>query len=138
MRRGYFKLYCLQRLGEWASATALGVIAVLTGGDLFLSDTDDLRSVILGLAALWGGVIVLSGWLVVSALGLFAFRKLSHAVEYAFVSTFGAFVWLAIWLPVIRHLKDYPLALYAYLAVCLAAVYGVAWLAYRAVARRES
>ncbi len=134
MKRGFLRLYGLQRLGEWLSASALGFIAVFLGGDMFGVESEDWFSVVLGVAGVWAGLMIISGWMLVSALGLYAFRQLNHAIEYALASAAGALIWLLIWLPVLRPLSDYPPTLYGYLAVCLAAVFGVAWLAHRHIA----
>ena len=136
MNRGFLKLYGLQRLGEWLSASALGVVAVLLGGDMFGVEREDWGSVVLGVAGLWAGLMVFSGWILVSALGLFAFRLLNRAHEYALASLAGALIWLLIWMPVLRPFSEYPAALYAYLAVSLGAVFGVAWFAHTLVAAR--
>ncbi|WP_306016506.1 hypothetical protein [Oceanicaulis sp. MMSF_3324] len=136
MKRGFLKLYGLQRLGEWLSASVLGVIAIFLGGDMFGVERSDWASVVLGVAGLWAGLMVFSGWVLASTLGLFAFRLLDRAIEYALAMTGGALIWLLIWMPVLRPLSEYPPALYAYLAVCLGAVFGVAWLAHKRVASR--
>ena len=138
MQRGFLKLYGLQRLGEWLSASILGVVAVLLGGDLFGVERADWASVVLGVAGLWAGLMVFSGWVLASALGLFAFRLLDHAIEYALAITAGALIWLLIWMPVLRPLSDYPTALYAYLAMCLGAVFCVAWFAHWVIAPRAA
>ena len=96
---GFWNLYAVQRVGEWVGMSLLSVpFIILDSGAQFVSE--QLRNplgIIASAFIMWGVVFVVSGWLLISLLSFFLYRRYKRPQSYALSSmTFSAF-WSGLW-----------------------------------------
>ncbi|WP_440957318.1 hypothetical protein ACFELO_08365 [Oceanicaulis sp. LC35] len=97
---GFWNLYAVQRVGEWVGMSLLSVpFIILDRGGQFISE--QLRNplgIIASAFIMWGVVFVVSGWLLVSLLSFFLYRRFKCPRTYALSSTTFSAFWSGLWL----------------------------------------
>ena len=100
---GFWNLYAVQRVGEWVGVSLLSVPFILLDHGLE-SYSEQWRNP-LGLIAssfmMWGVVFVVSGWLIVSLLSFFLYRRFKRPQSYAWASMLFSAFWSGLWLLVL-------------------------------------
>lgn len=97
---GFWNLYAVQRVGEWVG------VSLLCLPYLFLTDSTEFYSeqwrntagIVFSAFWTWGVIFVFSGWLLISLLSFFLYRRFKRPRSYAWASMLFSASWSFAWI----------------------------------------
>lgn len=100
---GFWNLYAVQRVGEWVCMSLLSIPFILldNGLEFYSEQWRNLVGLIASSFMMWGVVFVVSGWLLVSTLSFFLYRRFKRPHSYARAILMFSALWSGLWLLVL-------------------------------------
>lgn len=100
MKFDFWKLYAVQRIGEWIGISVLKIpfLAVNNLTDMYATENQSLLWMVLSAFMIWGNIVILSGWFLISLLSYLLYRLFKQPRRYAFSSMLFSAFWSGLWL----------------------------------------
>ena len=99
----FWKLYAVQRIAEWIGISVLtfSFLVLNNSTDMYAAENQSLLWMVLSAFMIWGNIVILSGWFLISMLSYLLYRLFKHPRRYAFSSMLFSAFWSGLWLAIL-------------------------------------